>query len=247
MFGLRRRPRRVARIPAGQRIYAVGDIHGREDLLRRMGDLIAEDMGTAAAGSAVTGVLIGDYVDRGPSSAGVLKVLAEGQFPVPLIALRGNHEEMLLSFLDKAEQLDAWRRYGGIETLHSFGIDAEKARHREHFFVVQSELRAAIPERVKAFLGEMRLSHSVGDYFFCHAGVRPGIPLEAQSARDLLWIRDDFVHSRADHGMVIVHGHTPVEQPELLDNRINIDTGAYLSDRLSCVVLEEDTRRILQT
>ena len=228
----------------GLRIYAVGDIHGCASLLDRVADAIAADVEAHAPEEALA-VFIGDYVDRGPDSAGVLNRLTSGRIPVPLVPLRGNHEQMLLNFLDDATVLDAWRRFGGLETLHSFGIDVSGLLDEAAFERARTQLSAVLPSAIRNFLSDLPSSYSEGSYYFCHAGVRPGVPLDAQRDQDLLWIRDEFLSSTADHGKIIVHGHTPVEAPEFHPNRINIDTGAYLTGVLTCLVLEGTTRRLL--
>lgn len=238
--------RRAASVPDGQRLYVIGDVHGRKDLLDRIAYDIKSDLASAPVKRPFC-ILLGDYIDRGPDSAGVLALLSVGDFPVPFVALRGNHEQMLLTFLHDETYLEAWRRFGGLETLHSFGIDVQKARQPSGYAEIQRQLRAALPPAALKFVAETQTSCQVGDYYFCHAGIRPGIALAAQRDEDLVSIRDEFVRSHADHGKIIVHGHTPVEQPEVKANRINIDTGAYITGTLTCLVLERDTRRFLST
>jgi serine/threonine protein phosphatase 1 len=233
----------AARVPEGERIYAVGDIHGRADLLARMRQLIAEDM--VGQPIRATTVLLGDYVDRGSESPGVLQLLTGGAFPTSLVALKGNHEKMMLDFLNRRASGQDWVRNGGLETLHAYGVDCSAVRSGRGFDAAAATLRARLPVRHLAFLEALQLHFTCGDYFFCHAGVRPGRPLERQEERDLLWIRDEFLHSPASFGKVIVHGHTPREKPEVLDNRINVDTGAYISGRLTCLVVEGEERRFL--
>jgi len=226
---------------APRRIYAIGDIHGRLDLLQRAVAAIGRDV--AARGPAALTVTLGDYVDRGPASRGVLDCLIANPFPTPLVALKGNHEEMFEAFLADPAAGPHWAGNGGLETLRSYGLrgvrTTDLVRARE-------DLRAALPAAHRGFLRGLKLSLSQGRYFFCHAGVRPGVPLERQSEEDLLWIRGDFLASDVDFGRIVVHGHTPVDEPELRANRIGIDTGAYFSGRLTCVALGEGAPRFLE-
>jgi serine/threonine protein phosphatase 1 len=190
---------------------------------------------------------LGDYVDRGPRSAEVLQRLASKDWPVPFVALLGNHEQMLLKFLNDETYLEAWQHFGGLETLYSFGIDVRKVVQTSAFAEAQHQLKGLLPKSTRDFIAAMPCSYQLGDYYFCHAGIRPGIALADQRAEDLLWIRGDFTESTAEHEKIIVHGHTPVEQPEVRVNRINIDTGAYITGTLTCLVLEENKRRFLST
>ena len=233
-------------MPEGLRVYAIGDIHGRLDLLTQMARQIADDL-VATPDCTPQGVLLGDYIDRGPQSAAVLEYLSSERFPAPFTALRGNHEHMLLHFLDNARFMEFWRSYGGIETVHSFGIDPQRARDPQHFEEARQQLIAALPAASLRFVETTTFRYALGDYFFCHAGVRPGVQLAAQKEEDLISVREPFISSRADHGKIIVHGHTPVERPEVHANRINIDTGAYMTGTLTCLVLEGSMRRFLCT
>lgn len=236
----------LPKIPDGARLYVIGDIHGRLDLLQRLADKIDKELALSPVAMAHT-IFLGDYVDRGPHSAGVLESLSKAQFPTDAIALRGNHEEVMLKFLDDETVLDSWRKFGGLETLHSYGVDVSAAmRGAGYDSARQSLIERMSPEHVE-FLKQTRLSVDYGDYFFCHAGVRPGVPLEAQTADDLLWIREEFLRHEGSHGKVIVHGHTPVAAPEIHASRINVDTGAYASSILTALVLEGDTQRFLNT
>lgn len=237
----------IASVPEGHRIYAIGDIHGRADLLDMMTREIEADLRSAPAATAPGAVFLGDYVDRGPHSSRVLERLAKRDFPIPLVALRGNHEQMFLNFLDEPAYLSTWRQFGGLEALHSFGIDLRDAREGRGYERAHAELVEAMPPEMLTFLEQTATSFQHGDYFFCHAGVRPSVPLESQLDKDLMWIRDDFLRSTANHGKVVVHGHTPVGEPDERPNRINIDTGAYVSGRLTCLVLEGQSRRFLST
>ena len=239
----RRAPPPPSSAPKGMRVYAVGDVHGRVDLFDELATAIERDLATAPA-SVVT-VLLGDYIDRGPSSADVVDRLAAGGFPTPIRALRGNHEQMLLQFLQKPSELESWRRYGGLETLLSYGVDVSKAMRGEAYEETRDALLSALPEAHRRLLSETELSATYGDYFFCHAGVRPGVPFDRQRPEDLMGIREGFLGFARPLGKVVVHGHTPVEAPDFRANRINIDTGAFATSALTCLALEGAERRTL--
>jgi serine/threonine protein phosphatase 1 len=237
-------PDPVASVPSGLRIYVVADIHGRRDLLNSLADKVRDDLRVGCFDEAIT-VFLGDYVDRGPDSAGVAERLSAGDFPTPIVALRGNHEAELLNFLEDERVLENWRHYGGLETLVSYGVDVKAVMRGQGYDVAREALRRHLPSQHRVFFEQTRLCWSVGDYFFCHAGVRPGIPLARQNERDLLWIRNEFNTFRGPFEKIIVHGHTPVQEPEILPNRIGIDTGAYATGSLTCLVLEDQDRRFI--
>jgi serine/threonine protein phosphatase 1 len=227
-----------------RRLYVVGDIHGCADLLDRLIDAIASDLGEMPANECLT-VTLGDYIDRGPASRTVLDRLAGNPFPTRYIGLKGNHETLLEGFLNDPERAGDWRAWGGLETLHSYGIDVSSVMRGKDYDAAAAALAAVMPPVHLQFLGSLRLSLTVDRYFLCHAGVRPGIPLHRQREDDLLWIRDEFLDSRADFGKIVVHGHTPTQDPELRPNRINVDTGAFVTGRLTCAVLEGKRVRFL--
>lgn len=238
-----------AAVPPATRLYAVGDIHGRVDLLRRMHQLIQDDVRGNPRGRHVI-VYLGDYIDRGADSAEVIDLLIKS--PVPgcqSVHLLGNHEDSLLRFLDDPEVGPTWLYYGGIATLVAYDIDVGEYpwRNEIEMMRLQAELRRHLPVRHRLFLQGLPLSHGEGDYLFVHAGVRPGVPFDRQNREDLLWIRDEFLASPADHGKVVVHGHTIAPDPEVLPNRIGIDTGAYATGRLTCLVLDGAERSFMQT
>jgi serine/threonine protein phosphatase 1 len=193
---------------------------------------------------------VGDYVDRGLESRQVIdRLLTRPPEGFEVVHLRGNHEEAFLGFLEGKPIAFDWFKYGGLETLYSYevAIPRKPSTDRE-FDEVRRQAVAAVPPAHVEFLRTCGLWHVEGDYAFVHAGIRPGVPLESQHPADLLWIRDAFLASRADHGgKIIVHGHTICERPEIRPNRINIDTGAYASGRLTCLVLEGADRRFLHT
>tara|TARA_R100000656_G_C3947787_1_gene127847 strand:+ start:345 stop:1112 length:768 start_codon:yes stop_codon:yes gene_type:complete len=238
----------VATLPAGMRIYAIGDIHGRADLLE---DLLTQISRDAANGTVddMRLIFLGDYVDRGWESRAVLERLTTLSLPpLKTVFLMGNHEEAFLNFLADPQFLDNWRQYGGLETLHSYGLkDLTFRAETSYLQQVHAEFQNALPAAHLTFLKALPLSYEAGDYFFAHAGVRPGIPLAEQSPRDLCWIREEFLTSKVDFGKRIVHGHCPEEEPQVRENRIGIDTGAYITGRLTAVVLEGTDVRFLQT
>lgn len=244
----RSRPVRTTKVPPGVRVYAVGDIHGRADLLRRLIGLVAADADAAPRLQPYL-IFLGDYVDRGPDSREVIDLLIGG---LPrhfgAVFLKGNHEDALLRFLEAPATGAHWLSYGGDATLRSYGVPLPaEGTAEQQLTALRDRLARRLPPRHRAFLEHLRLCVSIGDYFFVHAGVRPGIPLDSQDAEDLMWIRDPFLAARTDHGKVVVHGHTIVEEPEERPNRIGIDTGAYATGRLTCLVLEGETRRFLST
>jgi serine/threonine protein phosphatase 1 len=240
-----REPVKAPSIPAGRRLYVIGDIHGRLDLLLMLERQIELDLATAP--DEVTTIFLGDYVDRGKDSAGVLEKLSSGSFCTPIVALCGNHEEVFLQFLEDASVLASWRQFGGLETLHSYGVDVSEAMRGVGFDEAQRALADALPTRHREFLDRTLLSFELGDYFFCHAGVRPGVALNAQVRHDLLWSRSEFLDFPGSFGKIVVHGHTPKADPEVRPNRINVDTGAYASSVLTALVIEGEGRRFLST
>jgi serine/threonine protein phosphatase 1 len=245
-LGQRKRAQAVLpRVPPGTRVYAIGDIHGRLDLLRAITQLIHEDAYACQAPRNVA-VYLGDYIDRGDDSGAVLDWLIEQPLPgFESVHLLGNHEDSLLQFLGDVRVGPSWLAYGGVATLHSYGVRPPASdRDLER---VQDELRENLPERHLAFLRGLALRHVEGDYAFVHAGVRPGVALAAQVPQDLLWIRDEFLSSNADFCKIVVHGHTIAEQPEVRRNRIGIDTGAFASGTLTSLVLADDQWSFLQT
>jgi serine/threonine protein phosphatase 1 len=236
----------VSPLSQQSRIYAIGDIHGRSDLVDRIAVEIIRDLQAYPTDHCLT-VTVGDYVDRGPDSRGVLDRLVRNPFPTELVALKGNHEDLFETFLCDPSIADDWRRLGGLETLHSYGIAVGPLMMGKNYREAAEALRLALPRAHLEFLSSLKTSLTAGKYFLCHAGVRPGVPLEQQSEADLLWIRTPFLQSKADFGKIVVHGHTPTENPEVLPNRINIDTGAFMTGRLTCAVLEGDHVRFLST
>jgi len=232
-----------ASVPEGLVVYAIGDVHGYRDLLAELLEKIDADF---AAGNAAERriVTVGDYCDRGPDSSGVFELLSRRVEGGELVCLRGNHDQYILDFLDDPFQSGAhWLRMGGRETVLSYGIDREFEPDPQR---MAREFARALPRRHLDFLQSTRFSHEIGDYFFAHAGVRPGRELEHQDPHDLMWIRKEFHDHAGDFGKVVVHGHTPHDAVEVLPNRINIDTGVYMNGLLSCVRLEGTKLSILQ-
>jgi serine/threonine protein phosphatase 1 len=248
LTGNRRSKPCSAQAPADTRIYAIGDIHGRVDLLKQAHARILADARNASAKRKVI-VYVGDYIDRGSESREVIDLLLDSPLPdFELVHLRGNHEQALLDFLADTAIAPEWFYYGGDATLSSYGVARpEPGGGPEGLLKVQSDLKTKLPQRHLAFYRSLGLYHREGDYLFVHAGIRPGIPLEKQSEHDLLWIREAFLQSDADHGSVIVHGHTITPRPEVKHNRIGIDTGAYATGRLTCLRIERDEREFLPT
>lgn len=250
--GLMRQQRQVepahASVPRGMRVYAVGDIHGCAEVFDRLHDTILADAATAPDLIKYL-VYLGDYVDRGPDSRGVIGRLVAGPPPgFGAIHLKGNHEAAMVQFLTDLSIAPTWLSFGGLATLASYGIRLPgRVNPPEQIEAAQQALRQALPPTHRLFLSGLRLHVTIGDYFFVHAGIRPGVALDRQQERDLIWIRDTFLNSAADHGKVVVHGHTICNDPELRANRIGIDTGAFATGRLTCLVLEGNTRRFLAT
>jgi len=236
-------PRTAPSLPDGLRIYAVGDVHGRLDLLTALAAQIDGDIAERPVAEAIV-IFLGDYIDRGAQSRGVIDWLMEAPSRADRrICLMGNHEEMLLTALADPGVTNTWLYNGGDATLASYGVTklptAPEAR--------REALNAAIPPRHRAFLAALPRRVEFGTYLFVHAGIDPSRPLDDQDPEDLLWIRQPFHRSNADFGRIVVHGHTPVREPDIRANRINIDTGAVFSDRLTAIALEGATQRILQT
>ncbi len=231
----------------GALIYAVGDIHGCARELDMLHVQIAADAAHRARGRSVTLLYVGDYVDRGPDSAGVIERLL-GPAPVSgaeRIYLRGNHEDAMLAFLDDAEAGAEWLDYGGLETLKSYGVSpGGGALWRQN---LAEGLAAKLPAAHRQFLISLRDRWSYGGYGFVHAGIRPGIAWEAQKTDDLMWIREPFLSSRTRFDRKIVHGHTITETPDVRPNRIGIDTGAFHSGILTALVIDGMTETFLQT
>ncbi|WP_309083825.1 metallophosphoesterase family protein [Chelativorans sp.] len=234
-----------ASTPAGMRVYAIGDIHGRYDLLAEMHRrIMAEIIDDRPEDWRI--ICLGDYVDRGPESRQVLEFLSRSSAADPrIICLAGNHDLGFLSFLAQPRAEGLFANNGGDATARSYGVELQfsprEALQRGH-----AALMEAIPQEHLDFLHGLKLSASFGDLFFCHAGIRPGIPLDVQSAEDLIWIRERFRHDPTLHPKLVVHGHTPQRAPEIMPNRVNLDTGAWHSGRLTAMMFEGRRKRLLE-
>lgn len=239
-------------------MYAVGDIHGRLDLLKEILRMIERD-NEARPPAQTQLVFLGDYVDRGPDSKNVIDRLLDsvpGGFET--VFLQGNHEETMLYValhgLHDPQVFDTWISFGGCMTMASYGVDVEllfsalssglSDVKRER---VVEQFASALPEQHLRFLSELKTFYTVGDYFFVHAGVQPGVPLDEQTPEVCLWIRNEFLRHKGDFGKIVVHGHTPRPEPDIQSNRIGIDTGAYRTGRLTALCLEGESRRFLAT
>jgi len=233
-------------LPGGYRLYAVGDVHGRDDLLDELLQMIETDNAVRPHAEVIL-VFLGDLIDRGPASAKVIERLRTYRRPgFRLVFLSGNHEEVLLRILDgEARLIGDWLRFGGAECLASYGADSGQVRRSPPREAVDL-VRSAIPEQHVQFLRSFDDTFRAGGYLFVHAGIRPGLSLEEQAPADLRWIREPFLSDAADHGFMVVHGHTIREQIEERANRIGIDTGAYRHGVLSALALEGEARWFLQ-
>ena len=246
------RPRGAASVsarfqgPEGETVYAIGDVHGCLAELELLLQCISGEI--SSSGCSAHLVFLGDYVDRGPDSAGVLRRLVGGPLPGNRQSfLMGNHEEAMLASLDgDLETLSGWLRYGGLDTLESYGIGRGEVLRLGSS--LPERMREVIPEAHIAFLRACEDYVQAGDYLFVHAGIRPGVPLPDQDSTDLRWIRSGFLDDdQTDHGMLVVHGHSVVAEPETRSNRIGIDTGCFRSGRLTALVVEGPERRFLST
>jgi len=233
----------------GRLVYAVGDVHGHLDALEPLILTLAEDALASQPAERPMLIFVGDYVDRGPASAGVVErilgLMRETAFEVR--TLKGNHEEALLQFLEEPSFGATWADFGGNTTLASYGVQPPAQRTDTEAWIKASEaLAEALPAEHLEFYRNLELMIEVGDYAFVHAGVRPGVPLSRQSEKDLIWIRQEFLTAPGRFEKIIVHGHTPMEEPQVLPARIGIDTGVYATGVLTAVRLDDTGPRILQ-
>lgn len=234
-------------VPDGRRVYAVGDVHGRLDLLRDLtGQIACDDAARAPAQTTI--VFLGDLVDRGPDSCGVVEFLMNFAEQVPdCVLLGGNHDDVFVRAVDgEHEAVSLLHRIGGRETALSYGIAADEY-DRGTFADLGVLLKERVPRAHVAFLRSFNEWHRIGDYLFVHAGIRPGVAMGEQRPSDLRWIRRGFLDHAECHGMMIVHGHTVTDEPEFKTNRIGIDTGAFKSGKLTAVGLESTGRWLLST
>ncbi|GAA0306483.1 metallophosphoesterase family protein [Sphingomonas oligophenolica] len=230
--------------PAGARAYAIGDVHGRLDLLDEMLNVIKWDRRQTGPARDYL-ILLGDVIDRGPDSRGVIERLMALSGDVRPVFLMGNHEEMMLRVLgDEPEAVHQWLTYGGYEFAQSYGVEVGKLAALSPIDAAAS-IRAKVPASHLAFIEGFADSFTFGDYLFVHAGLRPGRTLAEQDTHDLRWIREEFIDDDSDHGCMVVHGHTISAQPEQMENRIGIDTGAYRTGILTALRIEGDQRRLI--
>jgi serine/threonine protein phosphatase 1 len=252
LFGWRKKaetkpPRPPASLPRGQRVYAIGDVHGRFDLLQDLIGRIEAD-NAARVPTEVHVVMLGDLIDRGPQSREIIEFFLSG---TPGFAqwhfIMGNHEEMLLKLIDQPDSslMPQFLRFGGRETFESYGAPQRVLDTPDLY--APDTLQFYIPEDHRTFVRRMGDGILVGDYFFTHAGIRPGVALDDQEQQDLRWIRKEFLESDVDHGMIVVHGHTQLDDAEVRPNRIGIDTGAYRTGKLTALGLEGTERWFVQT
>lgn len=234
------------RLPDGYRLYAIGDIHGRDDLLADILARVEADSGARGPARLII-IFLGDLIDRGPASAEVIRRLrAYRPAGAHVVYLAGNHEEVLLRIVDGEKALLAdWLRFGGAECIRSYGVDPGSLRRMSPDRAIET-IRSAIPPADVDFLRGFDDTFKAGDYLFVHAGIRPGIPLAEQAKSDLRWIRDPFLTDATEHGFVVVHGHTIREQVDECGNRIGIDTGAYRTGVLTALGLEGNDRWYVQ-
>ena len=233
-------------VPKNQRIYCIGDIHGRADLLQQLHQQILTDANDYKGKKTI--VYLGDYIDRGEQSRQVIEMLLSDSLPgFKSIHLMGNHEQILLSFLEYPESSAAWLSFGGRQALNSYGIPLEQLPTMKEVVQLARQLDEKLPDSHLDFLKNCAISWQCGNYYFVHAGIDPEVAIDKQGLDDQLWIRGEFLESKKDHGKIIVHGHSIIFEPELLPNRIGIDTGAFSTGVLTCLVLEGSDQRIFQT
>jgi len=237
------------KIPDGFLVYAVGDVHGNLRLMMQLLSKIEADAEPYDSDRKII-IFLGDIIDRGADSRAVVELLMRDPFCLPAfecVCLKGNHEQVMLDFLDHPETGYAWFQFGGVETLASYGVRVDgNTSDPANLYKLRDEARRAVcPDHV-AFLRTLKTRFSVGDYFFVHAGVRPGISLPRQSVEDLLWIREPFLSSTSFHGKIVVHGHTPYPTLQDHPNRIGIDTGAYATGILTALALRGGGKHFLQ-
>ena len=237
----------ATRLPSNHRVYAIGDVHGHLGALLRLEAVIDHDL-RARPVDHVTTIYLGDYIDRGPDSRGVIDHLArKADTSGDIQFLKGNHDATLQAFLENPAIMADWRRFGGLETLCSYGVDVRMLMRG----VGAEEARAALIQRMPpshvAFLDNLQSFIVMGGYCFVHAGLKPGVALDQQTDEARLWIRDEFLNYRGSFGTIVVHGHTPVEAPDVRPNRIAVDTGVYLTGRLTAAVVEGNDVRFLSS
>ena len=229
----------IPALPDGQRIYATGDVHGMHEQLLRLIDLIEQDLRDRPPAGPVTEIYLGDYVDRGPDSFGVIETLRQPREDRRRVCLRGNHEDAMLRALEDSSTVMRWMTFGGDATCRSYGVDDPALFHNPP--ALQPMLQAALPDTHRDFLNGLALYEQIGSFLFVHAGVRPGVLLAEQDPHDLIWIRDEFLNHGGPLPFHVVHGHTPARRPERLAFRTNVDTAAVYGGALTCAVIESGT------
>lgn len=238
----------VYTLPAGQTVYAVGDVHGRADLLLKLMAKIEADISALPEGQNVSLIFLGDYIDRGFHSREVIEALLTLALPgVEVFCLAGNHEDMLLNFLDDPANGGLWLGVGGLAALASYGVYVAEDSDVDALVQASNELKQKMPASHLEFLQNLKEDHRIGDYYFVHAGLRPDVPFVAQRREDKLGIRREFTKSDFDFGCKIVHGHTGVRKPEIRPNRIAVDTGAFATGVLTTAVLQDDGISFIST
>lgn len=236
----------ISFLPKNICIYAIGDIHGRADLLHQLHGMISEDAEKYPNHKRIV-IYLGDYIDRGNASKQVIdQLLNPALNNFHSIYLRGNHENMLIEFLNDLGRGELWFMNGGLETLKSYNISLSLLNELNYQKLKDLLLEKMPPEHI-TFFQTLKTHYSEGPYFFCHAGINPNLPLDKQNDEDLMWIREPFLHSKKDFGKIVVHGHTVSQKPTLLPNQIGVDTGAVFTDRLTCVVLTDKEPYFLGT
>jgi serine/threonine protein phosphatase 1 len=234
-------------LPDDQRVYAIGYVHGRLDLLLKLLEMVNKDI-ASHPNSQSNVVFLGDYIDRGPDPAGVIDHRIDLSIPqTNCVFLMGNHERYMLDIAKGTAPIEMWFRNGGKQTAKSYGIDVGSSDIPQDLNQFRQTLQETVPNCHWQFLNGLRTSWRLGSIFFAHAGVNPARSIDQQTEQDLIWIREKFLYSERDHGALIVHGHSPRPEPEVLRNRINVDTLAYQSDHLTAVVLENGYCRFLTT
>jgi len=238
-----------AQMPDGVCVYAFGDVHGRADLLERLFEKVEADIAEHAADQKIILIFLGDYIDRGFQSRDVIDfLLSERVTRHQCIYLKGNHEEALLKFMNDPSFGPRWAGYGGLETLTSYSVRPPRIRTvGDEWTLACDALNEAMPREHVRFLNALEISATIGDYVFVHAGLKPGKPIEEQVEQDALWIRDEFLNETSSFGAIVVHGHTPISAPYRDYRRIGIDTGAYLSGKLTAACFMRSDVRFITT
>lgn len=253
LFGKSEKSGRMAgaRVPDGVRVYCIGDIHGRADLLQALHRGILSDAQQGEPGAVTRNIVVyvGDYIDRGMQSREVIDHILSDPLPgFEKVYLKGNHDDSLLQFLRDPEFGPMWFSYGGDATVLSYGVRMSPSKvGRDRFEDMRQQLEANLPPSHLEFLQSLQMVYDCGDYLFVHAGFKPGVAVQQQKPEDMMWIREEFLESRHDFGKVVVHGHSVTDAPEMKSNRIGIDTGAYASDTLTCLILEGEGRYFIST